>query len=113
MGEESRLSKPSARGNFSASPTRSTRPTMGAEQDQLPCRSTETSSGNCEETETCMVRACHTLLQPLLNHPSGHLGGWATPWSAEEMLDGQHQGVDIPDHARAAHNGLLQKRLEE
>ena len=20
----------------------------------------------------------------------GHLGGWATPWSAEEMLDGQH-----------------------
>ena len=21
------------------------------------------------------------------NHPSGHLGGWATVWSVEEMLD--------------------------
>ena len=36
------------------------------------------------------------------NHPSGYLGGWATPWSAEEMLDGQHQRVDIPAHDRAA-----------
>ena len=34
-------------------------------------------------------------------------------WSAEEMLDGQRQRVDIPAHARAAHKGLLQKRLEE
>ena len=24
--------------------------------------------------------------QPLQNHLSGHLGGWATQWSAEEML---------------------------
>ena len=30
------------------------------------------------------------------DHPKGHLGGWATPWSAEEMLDGQSQRVDIP-----------------
>ena len=60
-----------------------------------------------------MVRACHTPRQPLQNHPSGHLGGWATPWSAEEMLDGQHQRVDIPAHAGTAHKGLLQKRLEE
>ena len=36
-----------------------------------------------------------------------------TPWSAEEMLDSQHQRVDIPAHARTAHRGLLQKRLEE
>ena len=35
------------------------------------------------------------------------------PWSTEEMLDGQHQRVDIPAHARAAYKGLLQKRLEE
>ena len=34
-------------------------------------------------------------------------------WSAEEMLDGQHQRVDISAHARTVHNGLLQKRLEE
>ena len=54
-----------------------------------------------------------TPRQSLQNHPSGHFGGWATPWSAEEMLDGQHQRVDISYHAITAHNGLLQKRLEE
>ena len=47
------------------------------------------------------------------NHPSRYLGGWATPWSAEEMLDGQHQRVDISTHARAAHKGLLRKILKE
>ena len=73
----------------------------------------DTRVENCQETETRMVRACHTPRQPLQNHPSGHFGGWATPWSAEEMLDGQHQRVDIPAHARFAHKGLLQKRLEE
>ena len=32
------------------------------------CRgSTGTSSGNCQETETCMARACHTPQQPLQN----------------------------------------------
>ena len=68
---------------------------------------------NCQETKPCMVRTCHTPRQPLQNHPSEHLGGWATPSSAEKMLDGQHQRVDIPAHARTAHKGLLQKRLEE
>ena len=62
------------------------------------------------DTETCMVRAYHTPRQTLQNHPSGHLGGWATPWSAEEKLDGQHQRMDIPAQARIAHNGLLHKR---
>ena len=38
--------------------------------------------------------------------PQGHLGGWATPRSAEKILHGQCQGVDIPAHART-HNGLL------
>ena len=51
--------------------------------------------------------------QPVQNHPSGCLGGWVTPWLAEEMLDGQHQKVDIPAHARTALKGLLQKKLEE
>ena len=69
------------------------------------------SSGNCQETETCMVRACHTPQQPLQNHPTRHLGGWTM--SAEKMLDGQYQSVDIPVHARTAHKGLLHKRLEE
>ena len=47
------------------------------------------------------------------NHPSGYLGGLVTPWLAEEMLDGQYQRVELPAHARTAHKGLLQKRLEE
>ena len=85
----------------------------GAKQDQLLCRSTGTSSGNCREMETCTVWACYTPWQPLQNHPSGHLGGRATPWSAEEMLGGQHQRVDIHAHARAAHKGLLRKGLEQ
>ena len=85
----------------------------GAEQDQLLCGSTGTSSGNCQETKVCMVRACHTPRQPLQNHPPRHLGGLATLWSAEDQLDGQHQRMNIPCHARTAHKGLLQKRLEE
>ena len=70
-------------------------------------------SFTCQETETCMVRACYTPQQPLQNHPSGHLGEWATPWSVEDMLDGQHRRADIPARARTAHMVILQKRLEE
>ena len=86
---------------------------LGAEEAQLPRGSTGTSSGKRQETETCMVQACHTPRQPPQNHPSEHLGAWATSRSAEEMLDGQHQRVDIPAHARTAHKDLLQQRLEE
>ena len=86
---------------------------LGAEQGQLPCRSTGTFSGNCQETKTRMVRARHTPRQPLQNHSSGHIGGWATPRSAEEILYGQYSRVDIHAHARDARKGLLQKRLEE
>ena len=60
-----------------------------------------------------MAGARHTPWQPLQNHPSGHLGGWVTPWSAEGMLDGQHQRVDIPTRTSTAHKGLQQRRLEE
>ena len=74
----------------------------GAEQDQLPCWSTETSSGNCQEMETCMVWACLMPWQPLQNYSSGHLGGQTMLWLGEEMLDGQHQRVDISAHARTA-----------
>ena len=82
---------------------------LDAEPDQLRRGSTGTASGHCQETETCMVRARHTPRLPLQNHPSGHLGGWAPSWSAEEMLDGQHQRVDTSAHARVADEGLLQK----
>ena len=33
--------------------------------------------------------------------------------SAEQMMDGRHQRVDIAAHARTVDNGLLQKWLEE
>ena len=83
---------------------------LGAEQDQPPCGSTGTSSDSCNEAETCMVQTCDTPRQPLQNHPSEQLGRWATPWSAEEMLDGKHQRADVFAHARTADNGLLQKK---
>ena len=47
------------------------------------------------------------------NHSSGHLGGRGTLWSAEEMLDGQSQRVDVSAYSTTAPNGLPQKRLEE
>ena len=88
-----------------------TRPTTGCRARSTSLwGSTGASSGNCQKTETCMVRACHTPRQPLQNHPSRHLGGWATPWSAEEMMDGQHQRVCTPAHARTAHKGLRQEK---
>ena len=46
---------------------------LGVEQDQHPCGSTETSCGNCQETETSVIRACLSLRQPLQNQP-GILG---------------------------------------
>ena len=66
--------------NFSVFPTWTTRPTTG-------CGARSTSLGlvgpqepflaTVKETETCVVRACHTPRQRLQNHPSRHLGGWA------------------------------------
>ena len=56
---------------------------------------------------TCHISLSKTMLQGM------YLGGWAAPWSAEEMLIVQHRRVDIPSHARTAHKGLLLKRLEE
>ena len=73
---------------------------LGEEQDQLPCRPLGTSSSNFQETETHMVPACNALRLALHNHSSRHLGGWATPRSAEEMLDGQRQrlaSISMPE----------------
>ena len=99
--KESRLLKLSAWGNFSASPTWSTRPTTGCGARSTSFWVQGTFSGHCQETETCMVRACHMPQEASSNHPSRHLGGWVMPWLAEEMLDGHHQTqrVDIPAYA--------------
>ena len=86
---------------------------LGAKQDQLSCGSRGTSSDKCQETKNYMVWACQMPCQPLQNHPSGHLGGWAITWWAKEMLDGQYQRLDVPAHARTAHNNFLQKTLRE
>ena len=72
-----------------------------------------TSSDNCQETETRMVRECQAPRQLLQNHPSGYLGGRRAPWSAEEMLDGQRQRVDVPAYARIDPHVTRRERLEE
>ena len=108
LWKRSRPLKPRAWGNLSASPTWSARSTTGCR-----ARSTPLWVHRNQEMETCIVRACHMLQQASPKHPSGHLRGWVMLLLAEEMLDGQHQGADIPAHARTVHKGLLQKRLEE
>ena len=55
------------------------------------------------------IWACHVPRQSVHSYPSGHLAGWATPWSAEEMLGGQRQRMDISARARTAQYGLPQK----
>ena len=70
------------------------------QQDQLPCGSTGTSSGNRQETETCMVPAYHTPRQPFQKT------SFRAPWKVDDAmvgrgtLVGQPQRVDIPAHAR-------------
>ena len=109
----SRLSRPSAWGNFSASPIAVQDQRLVAEQDQLPCGPTDTSSANCRQTETHMVRTCHALQKLPKNLSSGHLGGWATSRSAEKMLNGQQQRVDVPVHVWIAHKSLPQKQKQK
>ena len=66
---------------------------LGAQDQRLGDGATSTSlwvHGNLfrqleRQKPVIMVRACHTPRQPLQNQSSRHLGGWATPWSAEEM----------------------------
>ena len=86
---------------------------LAAEQDQLLVGPQEPLLVTVKRRKLAWFGLVHTPRQPLQNHPSGHLGGWATPWSAEEMLDGQHHRLDISVHVRIAHEGLLQNRPEE
>ena len=58
--KKSRISKPRAWGSSPHFLRGAQDQRLGAEQDQLPCGHTGTFSGNCQETETCMVRACQT-----------------------------------------------------
>ena len=68
-----------------------------------------------------MVRDCHAPRLPLQNYFSGHFewgggeraGGGGKQWLAEQILDRQRQTMDIPAHAKTAHDGLPRKRLKE
>ena len=83
------------------------------EQDDLPCGLRGTSSGNCQETKLSSfghVTRHDSLSKTILQ---GTLEVWATPWSAEEMLDGQRKRVDVHAHVRTAHDGLSQKGVKE
>ena len=86
---------------------------MGVEQDQLPRGPQELLLATVKRRKLAwFVHVTrHDSLSKAILH--GDLGGWATPWSAEVVLDEQHQRVDVPAHARTAHKNLLQKRLEE
>ena len=57
-----------------------------------------------------MSHTCHKSLSKTILKAALKVGDVL---SAEEMLDGQCQRVDVPASARTAHKGLLQKRLEE
>ena len=77
-------SRPSAWGNFSVSPTWSSRPKTGVQSKikffvgpQEPFLATIKT---WKFTWLGQVYLC--AWQPLQNHPSGHLEVWATPWSA-------------------------------
>ena len=105
MLKGSRLLRPSARGNFSTSPTWSTRPTT-------ECRARSTYLWDCRNPwQLSRHRNSHSLGMSHTITASPKPFFWA-PRSAEETLDGQCARVDISAPARTAHDCLLQKRLE-
>ena len=63
---------------------------LGAEQDQLPCGPQEPLLANVKRQKLAWFGRVTRHDSLSKNYPSGRLGQWATPWSAKEMLDGQH-----------------------
>ena len=56
-------------------------------------------------TRSGMARAM-SAFQKKRKKNQGSPGEWAMPRSAEEMLDGQRQRVDVPAPDATAYNGL-------
>ena len=55
------------------------------------------SSGNDQETETCMVWVYHTRRQPFKNYPSGHIGGWGHHiWQKKCWMDNAKEQTSLP-----------------
>ena len=84
------LSKPSSWENFYTSPTWSTRPTTWCGTRSTSLWIHRNLFCNCWETETGMVRACHTPRQPLQNHPSGTL------WWVGDAMDNIKEWTSLP-----------------
>ena len=97
-----------SQGNFSVSHTWSARPTTGA--SKISCL--VVLFWQLSRQENLHGSSMSHAMTASPKHPSRRHEFWATPWLAEEILDRQTQRVDIPAHARTAHKGLLQKRLE-
>ena len=110
----SRLSKPSARGNFSASASWSARPKTGSGARSTPMRVHRNVFWQLSRDGHL-----HGSGMPHATTASPKESSFRAPWrvgdalSAEEMLDGEHQRVDIPAYARIAYKSPLLKRLEE
>ena len=87
----------------------------GAEHDQLPYGSAGTSSGDCEK-QWKLVWFGHVTRHSSLSKTilQGTLEGRWHHGQQSKIIDGQRQTVDIPTHARTAHDDELpQKRQEE
>ena len=72
-----------------------------------------TTTCNCQQTETGMVRACHMPRQPVQNILQETLeGGQCCCWQRKCWMDNIKKW-NLLALARTAHKGLLQKRFEE
>ena len=70
---------------------------LGEEQDQLPCGSSGTSSVNCQETEICMVQACHTPQRLSKTILQGTFeGGGCSGQQKKCWMDNIREGTSLP-----------------
>ena len=68
---------------------------LGAEQDQSPCESAGTSSGNWQQMVTCLVQACDTLQQPLWFQ--GNLEGeWCCGQQSTSWMNNIKEWTSLP-----------------
>ena len=87
-----------------------------AKKDQVPC------GAHRNPLQATIKRRKLTWLGYVTRHDSlfkiilqggHHSPGWSTPRSAEVMLDGLRQRVDVRAHAGTVHNSLMQNKEEK
>ena len=88
-------------------------PTVSKPVHRCPCQHPGTSSGNWQQTGTLVVRACHAPRQPSTPFFRAH---WrvsdAVVGRGNCWMDNIKEWTSLA-HARTAHDGLPQERLEE